>query len=502
LVAATESLRKSVFNPLGAALILLAAVVLGIAVVAFGEYALYGLFGVMGFAVFLRYPIAGVFVTTLLLLLVSGAAGVLGSLQAPVPVTYSKISGFATLAAYVVNLLVTGKPIKMRAFEGILLLFFGWAFFGVMASENWQAQFPEWIRLATLVVFFIIAAQLIHDRIILRRYIILLAVCGFVMSIFAVLQYFIPAFHYTPEELREIGRGAAQGAYVDPESLSFGAAVRVSGTSGHSNWLAFALLLLIPLNVYWWYVSKSWWGKSFAILATLLDITALVLTFTRTGFIVGMAVLVLLSFRGLVRINPYRLAAVGVLAIFAWLVLPEAYKERVLDFTGYAESTSVGHRAQLMTEAFEVAAQNPLLGVGIGGYGFKLIEENTDVAVISRWLVDEHGWNPAYLGTHNMYLQLASEMGLIGLFLFLLFMYVIMRRLLYAERIFRERGDEEMQVLTASVIVSLFSFLISALFLHALQQKIWWMIVAAAAVVPLVAVHAQTAVNGTPRTRP
>lgn len=466
------------------------AMVLGAAIVALGDTALFGLVGLFAFAIFLRYPVLGVFVTTVLLLLVSGAAGVLGSLEAVVPVTYAKMSGFVTLAAWLINTVTRRQPILIRVHEGLLLAFFVWAFFGVAASPHASSQFTEWVRLATLVTFYIIATHLLADREMLRRYVITLAWCGLIMSVFAVAQYFIPALHFTPEQLREIGRGAAQGgAYVDPESLHTGAAVRVSGTSGHSNWLAFTLLLLVPLNVYWYYSAKSKRVRLLAIMATVLEVTALVLTFTRTGFIVGVAVLFLLISRGLIKINPNRVVALAVAALMMWFVLPSAYKERVLNIDSYAGSSSVQHRAQLMGEALKMSVSNPMLGVGVGGYGHHLIEEDTEAAVISRWLVDEYDWNPAFLGAHNMYLHVASETGIIGIGLLMLFVYVVMRRLRFAERTFKKRGDQEMYVLALALTVSLFSFLLCGLFLHALQQKVWWMVAAAAAVAPTVAVR-------------
>jgi O-antigen ligase len=465
------------------------AILLGAAVVALGDRALYGLFGVMAFVVFVRHPVVGVFVTTLLLLLLSGAAGVLGSLQAPVPVTFAKISGFVTAIAWLIHTLARRTPVRFRIEEGFLLAFFAWVFFGVMASDSWRQQLPEWVRLATLVVFFFIAVNVLTTRRLVHQYVLLLAYCGFVMAIFAVAQYFIPALHYDAEQLREIGAGAAQGAYVDPESLSFGAAVRVSGTSGHSNWLAFALLLIVPLNVYWFHAAKGWPGKSLAMAATVLEIMALMLTFTRTGLIVGTVVLALLILRRLVRMPPHRIAAIAVLMLIGFFFIPAAYKERVLNFGRYSESSSIQHRAQLMGEATELTAENPVLGAGLGGFGIHLIEQDSEVAVISRWLVDEYEWNPSFLGAHNMYLHVASETGIVGLALMSAFLLLIVRHLLNAEALFKKADDKQGALLCSTLLVSLISFFVCALLLHALQQKIWWMIVAAAAAAPFVEVR-------------
>mgnify|MGYP001264883481 CR=1 FL=1 len=91
------------------------------------------------------------------------------------------------------------------------------------------------------------------------------------------------------------------------------------------------------------------------------------------------------------------------------------------------------------------------------------------------------------MGTHNMYFQLGSETGVIGLLFVLAFLFLALRDLHRAERIFEQQEDREGRILSASVWVSLVTFLLCAIFLHALQQKIWWMVAAAATVIPLLA---------------
>ncbi|MCL4217159.1 MAG: hypothetical protein KJ052_09185, partial [Candidatus Hydrogenedentes bacterium] len=46
-------------------------------------------------------------------------------------------------------------------------------------------------------------------------------------------------------------------------------------------------------------------------------------------------------------------------------------------------------------------------------------------------------------------------------------------------------GDTRMAALGSSLEISLWSFIVCAFFLHALQQKIWWMMAAAGAIYPV-----------------
>jgi O-antigen ligase len=189
--------------------------------------------------------------------------------------------------------------------------------------------------------------------------------------------------------------------------------------------------------------------------------------------------------RRLVRINPPRLAYVAFAAVLVLLTLPPAYKERVFDPQKYTRSDSVRHRLQLQDAAWEMMLEKPLWGVGLSGYGLRIVDGDSEVAHIMRWLVDEMHWDPRIIGTHNMYLQLASETGLVGLAFMLLFFGIMLRYLSQAEHFHLRLGNARAATLIMSLQVSLLSFLLCAVFLHALQQKIWWMMASIAAVVPL-----------------
>lgn len=460
------------------------AAVAGVAILAGGTYALLAELGIIVFALVLRWPVLGLYLTTGLLLL-SGPSGVVGSMRVAIPVTAAKIVGAMTFASWLVNAFLRREHIRVGWESLPLIALFLWSALGVFLSETWHLQWPEWFRLGTLVAFFVLSVNLLNSENRVHNFVMVVLYCGVAMAIFAVVQYAFPAFHLESETaIADIGAGV-EGAYVDPESVDSGAAVRVTGRAGHSNWLALIMLIILPLNVYWYEVAKSWKGRAFCVSAVFVEIIALILTFTRTGFLVGLVVFAVLGMRRLVRVNPPRLAYVAFAAVIVLLALPSAYKERVLDPAKYTRSESVQHRVQLQQAAWDMMLDEPVWGVGLSGYGLRIIEKDTEVAEIMRWLVDEMHWDPRIIGTHNMYLQLASETGLVGLGLMVLFFGIMLRDLRKAEQFFLKRGDRRASTLVMSLQVSLLSFLLCAIFLHALQQKIWWMMVAVAAVVPL-----------------
>jgi O-antigen ligase/polysaccharide polymerase Wzy-like membrane protein len=493
--AATDSHGKPVFAPLGVVWVIFLALLLGVAILAVETTAVAALAGFMAYLLFVRRPTLGLYATTALLLL-SGSAGVLGTFRFGIPITAAKVCGLIAFLAWATHTLLYRKRLQPNLELVLLLAFFAWSALGVLYSDSRDVQLIEWSRLATLVAFFVMAVHLLDSREKLHTFIMLILYCGLFMAAFAVAQYFVPALQLESETaIADIGAGADK-AYLDPEAVRGGAAVRVTGRAGHSNWLAMVILLILPLNVYWFMTAQSWRGRSLAVVTVGLEVLALIFTFTRTGFIVGGIILTLMLVRRLVRLTPHRLAALAVLLLMGFFLLPGGYKERVLSWAQFTGGNSVLRRIELQRTAWDMMVDNPIIGVGVGGFGPKLLETNSPVAQVSRWLVEDLDWNPIFLGTHNMYLQLGCETGVVGLSILLIFYGLLLRDLHRARLSFESSGERRGAALTSALEVSLLSFLVCAFFLHALHQKIWWMMAAIAVVIPLY--HLSLSEPGTP----
>lgn len=464
-------------------------IVLAVLVVAMGAWALAAIVGAYLFLVFLRTPVLGLYVTTVLLLL-SGIALPIGGTLAVMPGAAPKLCGMAALAAWLVNTFATGKRLRTGWDTWVVLAFAGWSLVGISMSLIWRVQLPEWTRLMNLVVYFIFAIHVLDTTEKLKKFVVIIASCAGVMGVYAILQYLLPSLQFSGiAGIEGIGSGADL-AFVDPEGTASGAAVRVTGGTGHSNWLAFTLLLVMPLNIYWFNTRKSRTGKLIVVLATLVELTALVLTFTRLGLAVGLLVVFILLAKRMVRLTPHRVCALAAALLLAWFALPEAYKERVMDFTKYSGSESTAARVELQQFAWKYTQEFPIVGIGMAGFGPRFYDENTDTSRMLRWMVKYLGWNPVYYGPHNFYLQLSAETGTVGLLIMLFFIARALLNSQRAEKLFRERGDAQLALLSASIATSVLAFVFCGIFLHALQQKIWWMLFAAAAALPYCAAHA------------
>ena len=466
----------------------LLAALMCVAIVGLQEYAIYLMISAMLLIAFVYAPVLGLYATTLLLLL-SGSQGILGTVQeGAFAVTLARLCGTAALGAWAINLMARKIPFKLNPPAVYLCLFCAWALFSTALAVNSGELFPEWIRLVTLLGFFLLAVNTLNTPKKLHIYLVILMFSGMVMSLVAVMQVMNPALQLGGIEAWAT-LGSKNIAFIDQESLQGEAAIRASGTAGHSNWLAMVLLLILPLNAYWWRVCNNLRCKTFILLTTALEVLALVFTYTRTGLVIGVVLAILLLLKNLVRMTPLRVCAFLLACILAWMALPPPYKERVLNPKQYTQSQSVASRFELQEAAATYAVHNPLFGLGTGGFGTEFVHENNRTARTMHYFVDYAGWQAVFIGTHNMYLQIASDTGFVGLFFFLAFFFLTIRGVMRAEDRYRKEGDAWGATLCASLFVSLIGFGLCAIFLHALTQKIWWMIAAAAIVVPLYNMH-------------
>jgi O-antigen ligase len=460
--------------------LLILALLMGVAIVALGQLAVLAVFAAMAFAFFLMYPVLGVFATTALLLL-QGSGGIIGVLneQSPVAITLAQLGGLAAISAWVANLLVRKRRLELNLPMILMGAFVLWALLSTIMGPYSESGLPHWARLAVRFAFFVLVVNVLGTRRNLQAYVIVVLACSGFMAASAVMQYFMPSAQFTGATAWA-QLDTMDGAYIDQESLSGEAAVRVSGRAGHSNWLAMILLVVLPLNYFWFHQCKTRRMRNLVLGIVGMEVLALILTFTRTGFVIGAVIAFLFMVRGLVKVTPLRVfAALFALAI-AWTLLPGPYKERVLSIGQYTSSLSVNSRIELQRAATRYTGQNPIAGLGVGGFGEEFVRERNQIGATMKFMVDNMGLPAIFIGTHNMYLQLTADTGVVGLVLYVLFFVLVLRGLFDLRRHYLARGDTAGQTLTDTVLIATIGFLICAVFLHALHQEIWWMLVSLA----------------------
>jgi putative inorganic carbon (hco3(-)) transporter len=129
------------------------------------------------------------------------------------------------------------------------------------------------------------------------------------------------------------------------------------------------------------------------------------------------------------------------------------YKEKVADY-------NVTTRYDAWSAAAELAVENPLLGVGPGNFRFYYNE-----------LTDRPAGTHNLYVAHNAYLDVAAELGIVGMVLFLLYLGMTMSRLTVAAR----RGFGPPGYARA-LRVSLVIALVSAVFVSEQYYPPFWLL--------------------------
>jgi O-antigen ligase len=136
----------------------------------------------------------------------------------------------------------------------------------------------------------------------------------------------------------------------------------------------------------------------------VLMLGAIVCTKSRSGFL-GLLAMGAVVLYYTVRVKPGVIVGVVLGSLLALPLMPQSFWDRMDSITNAQEDKTGSREARLnlMTQALEVFAQNPITGVGAGQ--FQNYQE-TGVTV-EKWRV-----------THNVWLQVATELGIFGVAVF------------------------------------------------------------------------------------
>lgn len=205
----------------------------------------------------------------------------------------------------------------------------------------------------------------------------------------------------------------ANGEYLD----------RLSGAPSdvvNSNGLAFIICTVLPFLYFT--AARSWKGWIVAGSLAGASLYALVLTGSRTG-ILGLIVVYL----GILVKAKRRvfLAICGILAVvIGFPMLSPDIQDRYLSIIGKGEKHEATAQGRLegTTASFDVALRRPLFGHGLGTSR----EANANFAATDQ-------------PTHNLYAEVAQELGFVGLVIFIVFMKSIAAGFVQCKRAYANR---------------------------------------------------------------
>jgi O-antigen ligase len=223
-----------------------------------------------------------------------------------------------------------------------------------------------------------------------------------------------------------------------------------AGLTANPNDLALMLNLLLPLGVALLLSSRSALARTVLVVVVLLEAAAVIVTFSRAGFLSLATCLALYLWRLVRRGLTGWVLAAFLAGVAGMTLLPGSYMARLAtitdidsDPTGSAQS-----RWEDTLAAVRYVMANPIVGAGIG--------MDTEALNAVRGIT----WTQV----HNICLEYAVDLGLPGLALFVLLFLSCVRRV---RRIHRAPADDpgrRLSCLAEGIEIALLSFGVGALF--------------------------------------
>ncbi|HEX5834959.1 MAG TPA: O-antigen ligase family protein [Pyrinomonadaceae bacterium] len=339
--------------------------------------------------------------------------------------------GIVTLAVFAVTQVAIDGNLTARPREVNMVLLFG---LGALLSiplaidraEAWE-EFTD-IVIKTLLIFIVIVNVVRTEWRVRLLWFLVLGVSIY-LSVNVIADYQAGVFKI----------GAA-------ETNTQRVAGAIRGLFDNSNDLALHLVTMIPIAFALGIEKKSLSRKLVYFPITLLMVAAVIITFSRGGFL-GLIAMTLVLARKLSRRNKSAALATLVLGVIFFLaVAPASYSGRLATiFDSASDITgSSSQRTQVLKRSILVALRYPLFGVGIGNFHHKSFQE---------------------LGTHNAYTQVGAETGIPAMIAYIIFLVHPLRKLRLMEREMYERNDtSRFYYLSIGLQASLVGFMVASFF--------------------------------------
>jgi len=218
----------------------------------------------------------------------------------------------------------------------------------------------------------------------------------------------------------------------------------LSALTSNPNDVALTLNIILPLAVGLALASRSR-SQRLALAAVIaLGVAGVVVTFSRAGFLFLTTTL----FLYLARLKRGRIGILLLVLLLVVLMLNvDGFIDRIETIADVQTESSAHARWETMKGAIRLMVEYPLFGVGIG----------------QNMLALNEAGGPRWSLIHNVYLQIAVDLGIPALVVYLLLFHRTLRSVVQARRVWRAR-DVDLSHLAQGLEISLIGFAVAAMF--------------------------------------
>ncbi len=351
------------------------------------------------------------------------------------PTMIMALGALALLAVFLIKSIVLPKRYEFHYSSLTLFVILMGAMFvwGVINSyAKMSSAKSVMVYLAFLTVYYLII-NLLSEQKSVQTVINLMVAASVICSIYGIYQYF------TPEELN-VWQDSQMFGDIEGRIVSFFENPNVYGEY---------LILMIMLNFAAVINTEKRSFKAFGIVALLLSAVCMVLTYSR-GCWIGIAVSVMLFLFIMYRDWFMRGIVLGCASLF---FLPKSVITRLMSIGNLADS-STSYRVYIWEGTLSMLRDFWQTGIGVGTDAFNSVYPVYAYGAISA----PH--------PHNLYLLLVSEMGILALVLFLVFVLFMIKKLFSVSQ---TCADKKLSVWSAAMVSALVGYLIQGMF-----DNVWY----------------------------
>ncbi|MBU0548541.1 MAG: O-antigen ligase family protein, partial [Candidatus Omnitrophica bacterium] len=306
--------------------------------------------------------------------------------------------------------------------------------FSFVNSVSCNSSIQGIVKLLKYLLIFVVCNEAVKDKKHIRR-IVLSVCCGVIlMAVDALWQFFFGhdfihgiALHYN------VGVARASAAFPNPNLLGI--------------YMAAFIPLIAGLTILY-SKGKNKLPMSFL---SILALTGIFLTFSRGA---GLAVYLAILFLCIAGKKKLLITClVAILLIFPF-VMPKDIKKWAKEVNYNPIVFMLNQdRISIYNNTINMITHHPFIGVGVNTFSKNYGKYKTESA-------EKYAHTPDNFYGHNIYLHMAGEIGLLGLGIFIWFLFLIFKNV---TNIYFKLKDEYLRAVALSLIACLIAFLINGL---------------------------------------
>lgn len=249
---------------------------------------------------------------------------------------------------------------------------------------------------------------------------------------------------------------------------------RISGMLNGANPFAQIMLPLVAICLERALHERNLIMRLAAIWGTVVATLTVIFTFSRGSFLGMMLIFALFLILYVRRPTLIALIVVGFLLIQP--LMPAQYTDRMstlLDFVpGLGNQNTLnevsfkGRTSENMVGVY-MFMDHPVLGVGWSNYNGNYLDYSSRIGLDGR-RVDR--------SAHNLYLEIAAELGIVGLTMFLVMIYIMFRTMIRARQQLLDLGQQDYAHLITGLAIGMAGFMLVATFVHDSYPRFFWLL--------------------------